>query len=54
MPQLRWRPSPVITVGFSYVPLLLLTNGAQQVVLEVDVERRAVRQLQQLPHFIVK
>ena len=36
------------------VPLLLLTNGAQQVVLEVDFERRAVRQLQQLPHFIVK
>ena len=37
-----------------HVPLLMLTNGAQQVVLEVDFERRAVRQLQQLPHFIVK
>lgn len=37
-----------------HVPLLLLTNGAQQVVLEVDFERRAIRQLQQLPHFIVK
>jgi hypothetical protein len=34
-----------------HVPLLLLTNGRQQVVVEVDFERRAIRQLHDLPLF---
>ena len=33
------------------VPLLLLTNGCQQVVVEVDFDRRAIRQLPDLPLF---
>lgn len=34
-----------------HVPLLLLTNGRQQVVVEVDFDRRAIRQLHDLPLF---
>ena len=34
------------------VPLLLLTNGRQQVVIEIDYQRRALRQLPELPFFL--
>lgn len=34
-----------------HVPLLLLTNGIQQVVVEVDFEHRALRQLADLPRY---
>ena len=35
------------------VPLLLLTNGVQQVVVEIDYESRRLRQLDQLPPYRV-
>ena len=36
------------------VPLLLLTNGNQQVVLEVDFAANALRQLPSIPVFLKK
>ena len=34
-----------------HVPLLVLTNGVQQVVVEVDFDRRVLRQLDDLPKY---
>lgn len=34
-----------------HVPILLLTNGTQQVVVEVDFEQRALRQLASIPRY---
>lgn len=33
------------------VPLLMLTNGRQQVVVEVDFENRRLKQLPEVPHY---
>lgn len=34
------------------VPLLLLTNGRQQIIIEIDYHRRSLRQLADLPFFL--
>jgi len=34
-----------------HVPLLLLTNGRQQIVVEIDYAHRSLRQLASLPHY---
>lgn len=37
-----------------HVPLLLLTNGRQRVVIEIDYLHATLRQLPDVPHYIVK
>ncbi|MBQ8703427.1 MAG: type I restriction enzyme HsdR N-terminal domain-containing protein [Bacteroidales bacterium] len=34
------------------VPLLLLTNGRQQIIIEIDYHKRSLRQLADLPFFL--
>jgi len=34
------------------VPLLLLTNGRQQIIIEIDYRQRTLRQLSDLPLFL--